>query len=95
MIRSFSTFAKQTTPASRMGSARASAPWLTSLSKLGIDLSGKKVLRNPTYEELREDEIKFKEVTVSNNGTLIVDTGKYTGRRQVHVPSFLVVLASF
>ncbi len=46
---------------------------------LGLTTVGK-VYRNLSYEDLYEHEVKNNEGRVSANGTMMVDTGKFTGR---------------
>ena len=49
------------------------------LEKFGLK-GVKAVFHNPSYEQLDRDEREKGECTFSDNGTAIVDTGKFTGR---------------
>lgn len=56
------------------------------LAQFGIVVrEGVRVVRNPSDQILRADEIAFDEVVVTANSTCLVDTGKYTGRRYVFI----------
>ena len=50
-----------------------------SAEKLGLKTVGK-VYHNLSYDELFEHESRNKEGALSANGTMMVDTGKFTGR---------------
>ena len=50
-----------------------------SAEKLGLKAVGK-VYHNLSYDELFEHESRNKEGALSANGTMMVDTGKFTGR---------------
>lgn len=49
------------------------------LENLGFKNIGK-IFRNLTYEELIEHEVKKGEAKIGQNGCVMIDTGKYTGR---------------
>ena len=48
-------------------------------AELGLKSVGK-VFHNLSYDELFEHEVKNQEGKLSANGTMMVDTGKFTGR---------------
>ena len=50
-----------------------------SAEELGLKTVGQ-VFRNLSYDELFEHETKNDEGQLSANGTMMVDTGKFTGR---------------
>ena len=51
-----------------------------SISPLGPDFSSPQINHNLSYEKLLEHEQRRKEGTLSENGTMMVDTGIFTGR---------------